>query len=80
MKQEHAALGPYHASVARQGEKNTDHDRIDEMQAVLSALVPAVEKLMQATEISARKQPRGLKHEFAHCRLPHGQEPRGRHR
>ncbi|MFD9721948.1 hypothetical protein [Streptomyces sp. NPDC059076] len=41
--------------MARQGEKITDHDRTDEMQAVLSALVPAVEKLMQATEISARK-------------------------
>ncbi|MFE3022091.1 hypothetical protein [Streptomyces sp. NPDC059256] len=52
--------------MARQGEKITDHDRTDEMQAVLSALVPAVEKLMQATEISARKQPRGLKHEFAY--------------
>lgn len=44
-------LGPYHASMARQGEKISDHDRIEEMQAALSALVPAVEKLMQATEI-----------------------------
>ncbi|MFJ9250357.1 hypothetical protein [Streptomyces sp. NPDC101776] len=37
--------------MARQGEKISDHDRIEEMQALLSALVPAVEKLMQATEI-----------------------------
>ncbi|MET7391586.1 hypothetical protein ACFYPT_41705 [Streptomyces sp. NPDC005529] len=37
--------------MARQGEKISDHDRIEELQAVLSALVPAVEKLMQATEV-----------------------------
>ncbi|MYU23725.1 hypothetical protein [Streptomyces sp. SID8352] len=37
--------------MARQGEKISDHDRIEEMQALLSAVVPALERLMQATEI-----------------------------